>query len=465
MASIKKRLSTKLDGNGYAQVMFRISVSKNIKIRIKSNVFVPAKRWDETKERINIGKVIGFEKAELLRKESQIREIEQKILKVCEIYPVDSISKELVENALNLCSEMPAQQITSVLLNELVDKRDNPDKYVKRSFFELFKEYLADTKYSNVRERNFWVTYRTLKRYEMFVRLSDYKQKDFTLDIDTINKDTICDIESFLRNEYTLYEDYKNIFQKIDTGCRKSKPKPRGNNTIFATLTKLRSFLNWCYKNGRTTNKPFVGYNGVTTEKYGTPYYITLEERNSIADYDLSDYPLLEVQRDIFVFQCCIGCRISDLLRLTPANIIDGEIHYIPHKTKEDNPTTVQVPLNERALALVEKYKGVDAKGRLFPFIIAQRYNEVIKEVLRKCGIKRMVTILDPTTGEEVKRPICDVASSHMARRCFVGNLYKKVKDPNLICPMSGHKIGSTAFARYREIDKETRIETIKLID
>ena len=125
----------------------------------------------------------------------------------------------------------------------------------------------------------------------------------------------------------------------------------------------------------------------------------------------------------------------------------------------------MKVPLNERAMALVEKYKGVDKQGRLFPFIAAQNYNESIKDIFRKCGITRMVTILNPTTGEEEKRPICDVASSHMARRCFVGNLYKKVKDPNLICPMSGHKVGSAAFARYREIDKETRAETIKLID
>ena len=31
---------------------------------------------------------------------------------------------------------------------------------------------------------------------------------------------------------------------------------------------------------------------------------------------------------------------------------------------------------------------------------------------------------------------------------------YKRVKDPNIVASMSGHKEGSKAFARYRVIDK-----------
>lgn len=116
-------------------------------------------------------------------------------------------------------------------------------------------------------------------------------------------------------------------------------------------------------------------------------------------------------------------------------------------------------------MALVNKYKNVDAKGRLFPFITPQRYNDDIKEIFRLCGITRLVTVLDSVTGEEVQRPIDEVASSHLARRTFCGNLYKRVKDPNLIGSMSGHVEGSRAFARYREIDDEVKREAVSLID
>ena len=54
---------------------------------------------------------------------------------------------------------------------------------------------------------------------------------------------------------------------------------------------------------------------------------------------------------------------------------------------------------------------------------------------------------------------------SHMARRTFVGNLYKKVKDPSFVEALSGHKEGSKAFARYREIDEDIKKELVGLLD
>ncbi len=45
------------------------------------------------------------------------------------------------------------------------------------------------------------------------------------------------------------------------------------------------------------------------------------------------------------------------------------------------------------------------------------------------------------------------------------GNLYKKVKDPNLVGALSGHKDGSRAFARYREIDDDLKKELISILD
>ena len=50
-----------------------------------------------------------------------------------------------------------------------------------------------------------------------------------------------------------------------------------------------------------------------------------------------------------------------------------------------------------------------------------------------------------------------------MARRTFCSNLYKRVKDPNIVASMSGHKEGSKAFARYREIDKEVKRDALKV--
>uniref|UniRef100_S0DFL6 Putative integrase n=1 Tax=termite gut metagenome TaxID=433724 RepID=S0DFL6_9ZZZZ len=64
-----------------------------------------------------------------------------------------------------------------------------------------------------------------------------------------------------------------------------------------------------------------------------------------------------------------------------------------------------------------------------------------------------------------MQKPIYEVASSHMARRSFIGNIYKQVKDPNLVGARSGHKEGSKAFARYRDIDEDMKKELISFLD
>ena len=49
------------------------------------------------------------------------------------------------------------------------------------------------------------------------------------------------------------------------------------------------------------------------------------------------------------------------------------------------------------------------------------------QEVFKLANINRVVTLLDPTTRKEVRKPISEYASSHMARRTFCGNVYKNV--------------------------------------
>lgn len=75
-----------------------------------------------------------------------------------------------------------------------------------------------------------------------------------------------------------------------------------------------------------------------------------------------------------------------------------------------------------------------------------------------------MVTVRNPVTGADEQKPINEIASSHMARRTFIGNLYKN-KDPELICSMTGHTKGSRSFTRYREIDEDIKIELVNLIN
>lgn len=95
----------------------------------------------------------------------------------------------------------------------------------------------------------------------------------------------------------------------------------------------------------------------------------------------MGDDKQLATQRDIFVFQCMIGCRVSDLYKMTYANIIGDCIEYVPRKTRDDRVVTVSVPLIDAAKELIRKYLD-ETRGTLFPFISEQKYNVYIKAAM-----------------------------------------------------------------------------------
>ena len=125
---------------------------------------------------------------------------------------------------------------------------------------------------------------------------------------------------------------------------------------------------------------------------------------------------------------------------------------------------TGNIVLSGAAKELIRKYLD-ENRGTLFPFISEQKYNVYIKAAFRKAGLTRMVTTIDQRTRQNVQVPICDLASSHMARRTFIGNVYKSVKDPAIVGAMSGHKDGSRAFARYRDIDMDIKRDAVSVLE
>jgi integrase len=93
----------------------------------------------------------------------------------------------------------------------------------------------------------------------------------------------------------------------------------------------------YCYglskDNGYANNNPFKGYS-VGESVYGTPIYISNDERKKLYEAELPS--ALAVQRDIFVFQCQNGCRVSDLMKFTWKNVIKGDSGALPRHRRGD---------------------------------------------------------------------------------------------------------------------------------
>jgi integrase len=434
--------TTKTDKNKSVNVRFRLRNGREFQLFHKSELSVLPDKWDEKQQKI---------KARCVIDEQQRKDFDK-----------------AVADRKNLIREIylqKGQTLTSDILESEIDKVLHPEQYEqpRQTFFEAFEEFLTKHPLSEVRRKNFRVLFRALKRFELYIQKTERKRYNFVLEIDMVTADTLQSFSDFLKKEHELYHTLPELYEAFP---EYHEQKPRGQNTVNDLQTKLRTFFLWCNKQGKTSNHPFELFK-IDECVYGTPFYITIDERNLLYNTDFSHRPALEKQRDIFVFQCVIGCRVGDLYKLTKKNVIDGEIQYIAGKTKDGKPRTVKVPMNKYARAIVEKYKhSNECEGNtLFPFISQKKYNNAIKEIFKIAGITRSVVTCDPLTRENVILPINEVASSHLARRCFVGNAYKVMKDQNLVAELSGHKQNSKAFARYREVDREMRNEVVSMIE
>ena len=397
-------------------------------------------------------------------------------------------AKQMIQTIYEDLPEQQKQDMDSEKFSTLIDQRLHPEKYGetddhKNDLFYQFDRYLKFKNYPESHLRPFEVVVRLLHRYEAVQRI---KRGSFNLTLDSLDEDVILDIQNFIRDEYK-YVDNKKYQSVYDLYPEERKPQLRGRNTVIKYMKRIRTFVKWCITEELLGKDPF-GKVQLGTPTYGTPIYITIEERNQIADTDLKaawsklsaddkkqitmhnsahTITRLEEQRDIFVFQCLVGCRVGDLVNLTPKNVVDGAIEYIARKTSDNRPITIRVPLNERAQTILARYwDGARTTGMLLPFTSPQKYDDDIKTIFTLCGITRNVVTLDQKTGKEVTRPINEIASSHMARRTFVGNLYKRTGyNKDLVSSMSGHAPNSKAFNRYFKIDEESKDEAIMLLD
>lgn len=454
MATVTRSLSTHND-NGWRQLMLRVSNGRGTTIRVKSGIKIPVNRWNDKKKRIDTAKAKPMETKELNRLTELCNRVEALVLRVYQIYKTEDITKELLEKVVSYYKDESVLPIS--ITREDIARKVGRDR-VRKTVYQYGEEYLSEKEYKESQIRNGRVFFRYIARYEAYRRKTERRRTPFVFDIDRVTRDDIEDLFDYIKNEYELYNEDPNLFADIievypfDTdNRRRGRIKSKGNNSMVKLRKWMRQFWNWLIEKDYTTNNPIEDFK-VGKEVYNEPYALDCEQLKRITEFDFCGNKHLETQRDIFVFHCWVGCRISDLYRFTKSDISDGILTYIPKKTQA-HKTGAKVALSAIALGLIKKYEGVDKKGRLFPFISEQKYRDAIREVLTKCGIKDIVYYNEKGTGNAAKAPMNEVASSGLARRTFsdLGHTYATNK--NVIEYMMGHKIvGGEVEYRYTKI-------------
>ena len=233
MATIYLRLSTKTDkATSQHEVLMRFKHGK-VDQRAKTNVFVHPDYWSDQDQDIVIPnwRSITDERKQL------IDELQGKK------NSLDKITK-LVQSSFN---ELDKSNVAKDWLTSLIDGYNFPtteteEQEQQKSFFDWFELFLTTKNYPHGSTKSFRVLERALGRYQGYKRS---KSKDFTLDINTITKDTINDFFNYFKKEHEFAQSNPKLFQRLlrdypaEITRKHKSPRitERGNNHIV-TLQK-----------------------------------------------------------------------------------------------------------------------------------------------------------------------------------------------------------------------------------
>ncbi len=297
-----------------------------------------------------------------------------------------------------------------------------------------------------------------LKRFFIITGRPAMTASKFTTDI-------LLEFRQFVYDEYKYVPQYRALYP---TGAGHRPPKKRlRDTTVVHDLKLLQAFFAELENNDEIRRSPF---RHISIEKrrmlmhvmYDAPIFLRSGELKRVMATKVPEH--LQWAKDIFVLNSCIGCRISDLLRLTMDKIAVSDdgipyVHYIPSKTARLQRVNVEVttPLIEPAMEIIHRtglrlMEGDQHYGK-------QRYNKALRALLRLCGITRQVSLYCPETGDNVYRPLCDVASSKLARKTHI-DMLNKVQINYYAAGL--HRNGSDAVFRYTNLELKDRYELLR---
>jgi integrase len=120
----------------------------------------------------------------------------------------------------------------------------------------------------------------------------------------------------------------------------------------------------------------------------------------------------------------------------------DYFIKMVTQKTKE----LVIIPCNPIVLKIFNKY---ETNANMLPRAMSnQKFNDYIKEVCALAGLTEKGRL-----SKTPELPLCDLVSSHTARRSFATNHYLQGFPPIDLMKITGHKT-ERSFLKYIRVSK-----------
>ena len=163
------------------------------------------------------------------------------------------------------------------------------------------------------------------------------------------------------------------------------------HNTVWLYSFPVRMLMHRAVENGWLVRYPFSDYN--ISQQRPERVFLTKEEIRLLIDAPKLT-PAQTFIRDMFLFCTFTGLAYIDLKNLREENIVrsplDGDVWIRTRRQKTS--VEVNVKLLDIPLQILDKYSGLSNNGYLFPIPSHVYCCNLLKTIIKKCGIDKHVT-------------------------------------------------------------------------
>lgn len=360
--------------------------------------------------------------------------------------------------------KIKGMDMRSEVLQAEVDKILNPESteailhpHGEETFVQRFRRYVEEAYRDGIIGEHRHMHYDAMvRRMERFLHIKGHSQ----LMPEQFDVKMLMDYRQFIADEYLYVSQYPKLYQK--DGRKRYPTKRISNNSVIHEMKGLRAFLNELENTDEIFKSPFrkisrERFKAMMRAKNDEPFFLRKAELKMIIETEVPQE--LQMAKDIFVLNCCIGARISDFFSFTMDKVsVSPEgipfIHYIPHKTMKEMETMVEIktPLVRIAYDIMMKTQfNFNQQNANYTVAV---YNRELRKLLKFCGLNRPVSKFNETKGENEYFPLYELASSRLARKTHV-DIMNKVQVNAYVAGL--HAEGSDAVFRYTNLELTDR--------
>ncbi|MCW3806132.1 site-specific integrase [Plebeiibacterium marinum] len=304
----------------------------------------------------------------------------------------------------------------------------------KLSFYELYDLFVQERGKQNDWLPPTYTKFKSLKKH-----LSEFDKK---LHLDKLDEEKLSDLVDYLRTKANMK-----------------------NTTIKKQLGFLKWFLKWAVEKKHTTNTDYQSFKPKLKTAENQVIYLSSAELDKVRNCNIADSKqYLDRVRDVFLFCCYTSLRYSDVYKLKRHDVKRGKLEIVTQKTTDK----LSIKLNNKALALVDKYKGVHFKeNKALPVITNQRMNDYLKELCELAKIDEPITVIDFVGNKRMEHtyPKYSLIGTHTGRRTFICNALINGMPPHAVMKITGHSDYKAMQPYVDVVSKEVDNMMDKFID